>query len=340
MLLFCWRQPIDGTFYVSEKMDRSEALRAIELDQIEYIQCRVKVDFDNRAQRPVGFSVKGKTYTVDDVLYSFKTLADLPTKGYLVKVTGDSVFCLYSQLESLSCRTAIAPCFWVLSFRIQNDHELLSWSLEDRKMLVNISLERMVSFHGHVCPELVIGGKFCEFVQSLFNSGQVPVSGFSVISENATSALDAIQVLLGATVGNQRLQVMDYGKHNYTLLSRAGQRGWQLKHKNIIYGDEESFADADRKIRKNEAELDDFLAFQRMIDARVRRILSLSPEELFSVEQVENRERSVEATSVYLTCRFCKERVLAGHCIRYKDMMVCTPCFQQLSLDCSTSTVQ
>jgi formylmethanofuran dehydrogenase subunit E len=43
----------------------------------------------------------------------------------------------------------------------------------------------------------------------------------AIIAENSTSALDAIQIMLGATLGNQRLKVMDLGKHNYTVIPKS-----------------------------------------------------------------------------------------------------------------------
>jgi hypothetical protein len=53
-------------------MDKSEALRAIHEDHLEYIQCKVKVDFDNRLQQPVTFRFGGRTYTINEVVGNFK----------------------------------------------------------------------------------------------------------------------------------------------------------------------------------------------------------------------------------------------------------------------------
>jgi hypothetical protein len=232
-------------------MDKAEALRAIHLDQLDYIQHKIRVDYDSRRRQPVGFQYAGHTYPVREVVCSFKMDADQPANGYLVKVEGDNVFCLYSQLGAKGQGSMMESDLWVLSFRIHNDNDLMSWYLEERKMLANLTLKRVVDFHGHICPELAVGGKFCEFVQGLFNNGAIPTNGFSILCENTTSALDAIQVLLGATVGNQRLMVMDVGKHTYTLFSRPEKRGWRLKQRPLLYGDEEIFAALDEKIRKN-----------------------------------------------------------------------------------------
>jgi formylmethanofuran dehydrogenase subunit E len=207
----------------------------------------------------------------------------------------------------------------------------MSWYLEERKMLANLTLKRVVDFHGHICPELAVGGKFCEFVQGLFNNGAIPTNGFSILCENTTSALDAIQVLLGATVGNQRLMVMDFGKHTYTLFSRPEDRGWRLTQRPFLYGDEKIFAALDEKIRKNLAILEDVTRFQQLIDARVRRILALLPEELFTIEEVDTEVRPPETASIYVSCAVCGEMVVAERSIKNRDMTLCTPCFQKMS---------
>lgn len=321
-------------------MDRSEALRAIHEDHLEYIQCKVKVDFDNRRQQPVTFRFAGRTYTINEVVGNFKMHLGQPANAYLVEVADKNVFFLYSQLEKVERCNFMEPAFWVLCFRIHNDDELMSWYLEERKMLANVSLKKVVDFHGHICPELALGGKFCEFVQKLFSDGVIPTSGFSIISENATSALDAIQVLLGATVGNQRLMVMDFGKHAYTLFSRPENKGWRLKQKPLQYGDEELFSGLEQKIGSNQALLEDVVRFQQLLDSRVRRILALLPEELFTIEEVDAGAHPPESTSVYLTCGICGEHVLASRSIESRNMTMCMPCFQKMSPGCTHFSIQ
>lgn len=321
-------------------MDKAEALRAIHLDHLDYIQRKIRVDFDTRRRLPMGFHYGGQRYPVSEVVCSFRMDVDQPTNGYLVKVEGDTVFCLYSQLAAEEPQKSLEPASWVLSFRIYNDNDLMSWYLEERKMLANLTLKRVVDFHGHICPELAVGGKFCEFVQGLFNDGAIPTNGFSILCENTTSALDAIQVLLGATVGNQRLMVMDVGKHTYTLFSRPEKRGWRLKQRPLLFGDEEIFAALDEKIRKNRALLEDVTRFQQLIDARVRQILALLPEELFTIEEVDTEVRPPETASIYVTCGVCGEMVLVDRSVKNRDMIVCMPCFQKMSPDYNQYSMQ
>jgi formylmethanofuran dehydrogenase subunit E-like metal-binding protein len=39
-------------------------------------------------------------------------------------------------------------------------------------MIVNMALKRIADFHGHVCPDLVLGSKFCEYIQKLLPSNK------------------------------------------------------------------------------------------------------------------------------------------------------------------------
>lgn len=271
---------------------------------------------------------------VCNVVDQFRLLANQPVNGYLVQVADQEIFFLYYQLQNVQRQAQIDQGFWVLGFRILNNHELMKWYQEDRRMLANISMKRVVDFHGHICPELAIGGKFCEFVQELINNGTIETSGLSVISENTTSALDAIQVLLGLTVGNQRLLVLDYGKHTYTLFSKYLDHGWKLRMKPQYYADEIEYLLIERKIMKNEALLEDVLKFQQMLDARVRHLFELTPETLFSIEEVAAESRPKELSGVYLTCAACGDQVLESRCIENRDNIFCLPCFQKKAPGC------
>lgn len=321
-------------------MDNTEIWRSIHFDQLKYIQRKIRVDFDNRRQQPVSFFFAGQTYQVDEVVGRFKLVAGQPPTSYLVETTDRSIYYLYHQLEQVDRQCGLDRAFWVLCFRIMGDDELMSWYLEDRKMLINASLKRVVDFHGHICPELALGEKFCEYVQGLLAKETITNQDLSIISENTTSALDAIQMLLGVTVGNQRLMVMDYGKHNYTLFSRHHDRGWRLKLRTRYYGDEQVYEDLEDKIMHSQAMLEDVVRFQQLLDNRVRLILGLAPEELFAIEEVDANTRPKEAASVYLTCTECAEQVLASRSVEMREKVYCLPCFQKKNPDCNQFGLQ
>jgi len=321
-------------------MEKAEALRSIAYDLVEYIQRKVKVDFDNVRQMPLSFAFAGKTHRVGEVLGRFKTRETSPANAFLVCSEGDEVYFLYFHPCVMNQHSPIHEGYWVLCFRILTDGELMSLYREDRKMLVHMTFKKVVDFHGHLCPDLVIGGKACQYVQKLLASKSGLDAGISIIAENCTSALDAIQIMLGATVGNQRLQVMDFGKHNYTFIGKNGQTGLKLSLRPQFYGDEEKYNGLEQKIINNQVILDDVVQFQELLDSRVKRLFSLSPEDLFDVESIEPRQKPTELASVYLTCCSCGEQVLKSRIIEYRGEIYCTPCFQQINTGCLYGSLQ
>ena len=321
-------------------MNQIEVLRSIYLEQLDYIQQKVEVDYDNDRQLPVGFVFAGKMFPVKEILWRCKIAENLSEFGYLVEIADQNVFYLYNQPDYSSDHGLDVPGFWVLCFRVMHDNELMQLFLEDRKMLANITLKRVADFHGHVCPELAVGSKFCEFVQHFLDEKVLQDKGFSVVAENSTAALDAIQILLGVTVGNQRLMVMDYGKHNYTLYSRHQNQSWSFRMIALNYGDEEDFHRLEEKIMNDNALLDDIVSFQQLIDARVRRIFTLSPADLFVIEPIPCAQQSQESTSLYTICTICGEQVLASRCIERRNKVLCIPCFQKEAPGCIHFGVQ
>lgn len=321
-------------------MDKTEALRSIRYDLLEYIQQRVWVDFDNAMQDPVGFHFNGNKHVVHEVLGRFRTHAKHHINAFLVNANGDEVYFLYFQLCDMDQRGAFNPGFWVLSFRIFNDRELMSFYREDRKMLVNMALKRVIDFHGHLCPDLVLGGKACEYAQKLLSENKDLEAGVTIIAENCTSALDAIQILLGATVGNQRLQVMDFGKHNYTFLFKNGHNSTKLSLRRQRYGDEDEFRTLEQKIMKDQVTLEEVVDFQKLLDNRVKQLLALSPEDLFDIERIEPIQQPTETATIYLSCCKCGQQVLRSRTINFKDEIYCIPCFQRHNTGCMYHSLQ
>lgn len=310
-------------------MNVTEALRSIRYDLLEYIQKKVSVDFDNALQMPVHFTYRRKKHGISQVFGHFKTESNRHINGYLVKADDNEVYFLYFHFLDSNPKGPLNIGCWVLSFRILGDRELMALYREERKMLVNMTLKRVVDFHGHLCPELVIGCKACEYAQKLLSENGQPEGGISVIAENCTSALDAIQVLLGATPGNQHLKIYDFGKHNYIFSLKNGQNGFRLSLKELKYADEDEYAILEEKIIRDHASLYNMVHFQRLLDSRVKQLLSSSVEDLFVVEPV-RMHSATEMPTIYLSCWGCGQQVLRNRAIEFQGKIYCIPCFQGL----------
>ncbi len=316
-------------------MDSVVALRSIRYDLIDYIQQKVAVSFHPDLQRPVGFVFGRRRHRVTHTLGRYRTRDDPGFNGYLVHTDSGQVFFLYFDRIEDDCTGRGCAGFWVLSFRILDDRELMALYREDRKMLLNMSLKRIVDFHGHLCPDLVIGAKVAHFARALVADGGDGLELDSVVAENCTSALDAIQILLGTTMGNRRLTVINYGKHNYILVMKGGQPGRRLTLRPPDFGDAESYDDLANKIASDRATLDDVVTMQRMLDDRVRWLLARQPEELFAISRVACTRFRTELPTVLAVCARCGQPVLRHRGVDHQNGIWCLPCFREANRSCS-----
>ena len=310
-------------------MDCVVALRSIRYDLLDYIQQKVAVDFHPGLQHPAGFVYMQRRHRVTCTLGRYRTRQDLGINGYLVQTESGQVFFLYFDPREHPVDRRGCLGSWVLSFRILDDLELMVLYREDRKMLLNMSLKRIVDFHGHLCPDLVIGAKVSHYAQALVaGNGQASELG-AVVAENCTSAIDAIQVLLGMTMGNRRLTIVNYGKHNYTLIMKGGQTSYRLTLRPLNFADEDSYADLAKKIASDKATLDDVVAMQQMLDDRIRWLLARQPEDLFDITGVVCSRIQTEAPTVLAVCARCGQPVIRHRGVEYDGGIWCLPCFRE-----------
>jgi formylmethanofuran dehydrogenase subunit E len=202
-------------------------------------------------------------------------------------------------------------------------------------MMVDMTFKRVTDFHGHLCPDLVLGAKLCEYIQQLLAENQSANGILNIIAENCTSALDAIQIMLGATLGNQRLKIMDFGKHNYTIITRQADHCYRFSLKQQQFGDEDEYNRLAQKIEKNNIGMDEVMKFRGVLDQRVKWLLNQAPESLFKLLPIKREPQPTETAGIYLTCCCCREQVLASHVVEYWKDVFCIPCFQKMNLGCT-----
>ena len=79
---------------------------------------------------------------------------------------------------------------------------------------------RSVEFHGHSCPGLIIGIKAAMYVMELFHEAFSEDEELVCVAENDACGVDAIQSILGCSVGKGNLLFRMRGKHAYTFYCR------------------------------------------------------------------------------------------------------------------------
>ena len=81
--------------------------------------------------------------------------------------------------------------------------------------------EKCVSFHGHSCGGLRIGYQAAQYARRLLNVDFSDNEQLVCISENDACGVDAIQVLLGCSIGKGNLLFHMAGKQAFSFYNRA-----------------------------------------------------------------------------------------------------------------------
>ncbi len=88
--------------------------------------------------------------------------------------------------------------------------------------------EDAAAFHGHICPGLMIGYQAARLAERLLDLEYSKDEEVVCIAENDACGIDAIQVLLGCSVGRGNLLFRIRGKSAYSFYRRRDGRSLRL----------------------------------------------------------------------------------------------------------------
>lgn len=81
--------------------------------------------------------------------------------------------------------------------------------------------EKCVEFHGHECPGLAIGFKVSEAAKKKLNIDFSKDEEIICVTENDACGVDAVQVILGCSIGKGNLLYRDRGKQAFSVFNRS-----------------------------------------------------------------------------------------------------------------------
>ena len=88
--------------------------------------------------------------------------------------------------------------------------------------------EKAAAFHGHVCPGMAIGYQAARYAIELLELSFSEDEGVVCVSENDACGVDAIQAILGCSVGKGNLLFHMTGKQAYSFYCRKTGRSVRL----------------------------------------------------------------------------------------------------------------
>ena len=161
--------------------------------------------------------------------------------------------------------------------------------------------QKCAEFHGHVCGGLTIGYKAALYAKELLGLSFSEDENVVCVSENDACGVDAIQVVLGCSVGKGNLLFHMRGKQAFSFYNRHNGRSMRLVLK-----------EKPREMSREEA----FEYYQQC-----------APEEMFDIKPTTIRLPETARIFKSYICECCGERT-ASNWIRIQgDRKVCLDCF-------------
>ncbi len=297
-------------------MRHAPVFRQIYQENILPVQEFISVDYDNRLQTPVSFSYLGRKYEVIELIGAFQDGPTLSATTFLVR-TPYGVCAIYPDARNTPLA---APAHWVLHYFVEEDP-----ADNEVNMLVDLRLKQIADFHGHLCPDLIIGYRAAQYALSRLEIRLAAPGSLRVIVENSTSAVDAIQMLTGCTPGNLRLAIRDEGKHIYTFLADA-QHGLCLALAPAGQEMPPEMLALESKIQAGRSSLEETALYQHLLDQRILQLLRLPPEALFNARWVEVAWPEQPLSSAIQVCDGCGEPVIGSHIVVAAGRRLCQRC--------------
>jgi len=185
--------------------------------------------------------------------------------------------------------------------------------------------EKVVEFHGHVCPGLAIGFKAAqEGLKALAGTRAVDEELVAIV-ENDACGVDAIQVLTGCTMGKGNLIFRDVGKHAFAFIVREKQEGVRVSLKHGKMENQEHRA-LMQKVISGKATAAEKAEFEKLHGQICQTILDTPGEELFDIAtvKVELPQKAMVFKSV--ACAYCGEGVMEPRAMVKDGKPCCADC--------------
>jgi formylmethanofuran dehydrogenase subunit E len=198
---------------------------------------------------------------------------------------------------------------------------------QDIKFNLPEDLKKCIEFHGHLCPGLVYGYLVAKEAMSLLKLKRSKDEEVVAISENDSCAVDALQILLGASTGKGNLILKDYGKNAFTILNRSDERAYRFsRRKHYRYKGEvkEEFGRLDTVISSGTATEKEKRRHKML---KSKDLLSKPFAEVFFTDEVRFIMPPYAPLARSEACATCGEMTMSTKMVETDDgKRVCIPC--------------
>ncbi len=193
-------------------------------------------------------------------------------------------------------------------------------------MIDEQTLERVVEFHGHMCPGLALGVQAAALALREIGAHAQDEEVVAVV-ETDMCAVDAVQFLTGCTFGKGNLIHRDWGKNAYSFFRRSDGRAVRIVARPDAWQRDPEHMALFAKVRTGQAQPQERARFQELHLAQSRSLLAREPEDLFAVQELVDAPPPKTRILAVVSCAECGEATMETRVRRLDGRELCTPCF-------------
>ena len=194
------------------------------------------------------------------------------------------------------------------------------------ELIIPEDLKEAIRFHGHLCPGLIIGYRAAKLATKELELHRDKDEELVAVVENDACGLDAIQWMLGCSIGKGNLIFRDQGKQAFTIFRRDTGKAVRLVFQGQAGASSPEGMALRKKVMTGAAITEEKAMFEAQKTERMRQMLAAPDEELFSIKAptfaVPERARLFDSYA----CESCGEVTMEPRLRLVDGKKVCMAC--------------
>lgn len=152
------------------------------------------------------------------------------------------------------------------------------------ELIIPEDLKAAITFHGHLCPGLIIGYRAAKLAAKELELHRDKDEELVAVVENDACGVDAIQWMLGCSIGKGNLIFRDQGKQAFSIFRRDTGKAVRLVFQGQAGASSPDGMALRKKVMTGAATAEEKARFEVQKTERMRQMLAASDEELFSIK--------------------------------------------------------
>ncbi len=183
-------------------------------------------------------------------------------------------------------------------------------------MLSQSQIDGVIAFHGHSCPGLAFGIRAGEWALEHF--GRAEDEEIVAVVESDMCAVDAVQYLVGCTIGKGNFIWLDYGKNAFTFYRRRDGKNARLMSRGGLLLD----------LRQEEQTLDpnDSEGRAGIRQQMIERVMNAEFENIFAIGPAQHPMPHTARIHKSFPCDACGELTAEHRLLKHQERTFCLPC--------------